>query len=321
MDLHNNQDLFSELLQATAEAMGLPQVYIEKDYWVTKALQHLAQSPYAASVVFKGGTSLSKAYRLIDRFSEDIDLAVYLNDATENQRKKLIKAIESAASDGLRYIENDERESKGSRFRRTVYEYPRLTDDLIYGQASPQLLIEVNTFTTPEPFEQRELQSLVTGFLTTAGESTLIARYNLECFSINVLSVKRTLIEKILGIIKDSYNDQPIAQLSDRIRHLYDICLILRNNEYRHFLETDECTALFKECVKDEIKSFGDPNQHFQKQLAEAPIFSDFKKWRPSLEATYNTIFSDLVYGELPPLDEIEDTLLYIREKINNYAL
>lgn len=313
MNLHNDQEAFSELLQATAESIGLPQVYVEKDYWVTKALKHLAQSPHASSVVFKGGTSLSKAYRLIDRFSEDIDLAICFNDTTDNQRKKLIKDIENAASEGLRYIENDDRESKGSRFRRTVYEYPRLTDELSFGQASPQLLIEVNTFTKPEPFEKRELQSLVADFLITADQTTIIAQYELESFSINVLSVKRTLIEKILGVIKDSYSDQPVAKLSARIRHLYDICLILRSDEHRSFFTTAECTKLFKDCIEDEVKSFGDPHKYFERKLIEAPIFTNFEKWRPSIEVTYSTTFSDLVYGDLPLMNEIELTVIFIK--------
>lgn len=318
MNLHKDQEAFSELLQATAESVGLPQVYVEKDYWVTKALKHLAQSPHASSVVFKGGTSLSKAYRLIDRFSEDIDLALWLEDATDNQRKKLIKEIEISVSEGLRYIENDDRESKGSRFRRTVYEYPRLTDELVFGQASPQLLIEVNTFTKPEPFEQRELQSLVADYLIKTDQATIIAQYELASFLINVLSVKRTLIEKILGVIKDSYSDQPIVKLSNRIRHLYDICLILRHDEYRNFFTSGECTHLFKDCIEDEIKSFGDPHNNFQKPLIEAPIFSNFEKWRPSLEATYDSIFSNLVYGNLPAMDEVMNTLIFIKEKLKN---
>ena len=271
--------------------------------------------------MFKGGTSLSKAYRLIDRFSEDIDLAVCLDNATDNQRKKLIKDIESAASEGLRYIENDDRESKGSRFRRTVYEYPRLTDELRFGQASPQLLIEVNTFTKPEPFEKRELQSLVADFLTAVGETTLIAQYELESFSINVLSVQRTLIEKILGVIKDSYSDQPVAKLSARIRHLYDICLILRSDEHRNFFTTDEFTHLFKNCIEDEIKSFGDPHKYFERKLIEAPIFSNFEKWRPSLELTYSTTFSDLVYGDLPAMYEVLNTVIFIKEKLQNMQI
>ncbi|VAW44017.1 hypothetical protein MNBD_GAMMA04-1140, partial [hydrothermal vent metagenome] len=68
MRLHEEGEVFAELVAVTAETIGLPQIYVEKDYWVTRALKYLSESVHAGEVVFKGGTSLSKAYRLIDRF-------------------------------------------------------------------------------------------------------------------------------------------------------------------------------------------------------------------------------------------------------------
>ena len=64
------------MLTDTATAQHIDIRYVEKDYWITRSLGLLAQSPYAERVVFKGGTSLTKAYRLTQRFSEDIDLAI-----------------------------------------------------------------------------------------------------------------------------------------------------------------------------------------------------------------------------------------------------
>lgn len=106
MNLHEDKEAFSEFVQVTAEAVGLPEVYIEKDYWITKALQHLSESVHVDETVFKGGTSLSKAYRLIDRFSEDIDLAVFSNDKGDGARKKLLKNIESIVAQDLEHIAN-----------------------------------------------------------------------------------------------------------------------------------------------------------------------------------------------------------------------
>ena len=93
MRLHEDREAFSELVQATAEAVGLPQVYIEKDYWVTKALKHLSESAHVSDVVFKGGTSLSKAYRLVERFSEDIDLAVFAGGRGDAARKHCLEML------------------------------------------------------------------------------------------------------------------------------------------------------------------------------------------------------------------------------------
>ena len=107
MKLHEDEEAFAELVGVTAEAIGLPQVYVEKDYWVTKALKYLSESSHVDVAVFKGGTSLSKAYRLIDRFSEDIDLAVFAGDKGDAVRKKLLKSIEGVVTQGLTYLKND----------------------------------------------------------------------------------------------------------------------------------------------------------------------------------------------------------------------
>jgi len=133
MKLHEDNEVFSELVAVTAETIGLPQLYVEKDYWVTKALKYLSESPHVGEVVFKGGTSLSKAYRLIDRFSEDIDLAVFSGDKSDAARKKLLKGVEGAVTQGLTYLKEDARESKGSKYRKTVYQYPRTIDGGDFG--------------------------------------------------------------------------------------------------------------------------------------------------------------------------------------------
>ena len=121
MNLHEDNEVFTELVEATATTIGLPQIYIEKDYWVTKALKHLSESDYSDKAVFKGGTSLSKAHRLIDRFSEDIDLAIFSDGLGDSARKRLLKGVENAANTGLEPVAVDERVSKGSKLRKTVY--------------------------------------------------------------------------------------------------------------------------------------------------------------------------------------------------------
>lgn len=317
MNLHEDNEAFAELVEVTAESIGLPQVYVEKDYWVTKALKHLSESPHSDEVVFKGGTSLSKAYRLIDRFSEDIDLAIFAGEKSNGARKRLLKSIESVTAQGLTYLKEDARESKGSNFRKTVYQYPRSIDGENFGQASPELLIEINSFTNPEPFEYRKIQTLIAEVLAQINQSELITQYSLEDFSINVLSVSRTLVEKMLGVIKASYNEDPVAKLSDRIRHLYDICLILKHDEYRDFVTSDDFKSLCNLCIEDEKAGFFGYSDCFDKPLIDAPLFSKFKDWRPSLNTTYAGAFADLVYGDLPTMDEIEDSLYFIKENLN----
>ena len=68
MKLHENKDDFKNAILATSESLGIRDIFIEKDYWVTYILKQLSQSGFKNEVVFKGGTSLSKAYNIIRRF-------------------------------------------------------------------------------------------------------------------------------------------------------------------------------------------------------------------------------------------------------------
>ena len=76
MDLHSDKEAFKEIIALAAEHFGYEQSHVEKDYWVSKILRDISLSEYADKTYFKGGTSLSKAYGLIERFSEDLDSIV-----------------------------------------------------------------------------------------------------------------------------------------------------------------------------------------------------------------------------------------------------
>ncbi len=309
MNLHQDKEVFAELIEATGKTLGMRQIYVEKDYWMTMALKFLSESPYVEDVVFKGGTSLSKAYQLIQRFSEDIDLAVNAAHKNDSAKKKLLKDVEDVVTQNLNYLERHERETKGLKFRRTVHQYPRIVDDADFGQASPDLLIEINAFTLPEPFEIRKLRTFIAEDLTKKGRTELVTHFGLEDFSIRVLSPKRTLIEKMLKIIKDSYSNDPVARLSHCIRHLYDICIMLRHDKYKDFIASNEFKFLCSKCIEDEKAGKFEHSDCFEKPLMNAPLFSNFETWSNLLNATYAEVFSSLVYGDLPDMDEISDAL------------
>jgi hypothetical protein len=177
-------------------------------------------------------------------------------------------------------------------------------------------LIEINAFTDPEPFEMRELRTFIAEDLAGKGRTDLVTRFGLENFSIRVLSPKRTLVEKMLGVVKDSYSDDPIARLSDRIRHLYDICLVLRHDEYQNFVASNEFKSLCDKCIEDEKAGKFKHSDCFEKPLANAPLFSDFEAWKSPLNVTYMGVFSDLVYSDLPDIDEISDALDFLRKHL-----
>jgi predicted nucleotidyltransferase component of viral defense system len=141
MKLHEDEILFARLLNFTANSLKIRPEFIEKDYWITRALQRMAQNPNAGKVVFKGGTSLSKAYRLTNRFSEDIDIAVIEADSfSGNQLKMLIKRLAKDMASDLEEKVIQGVTSKGSRFYKAIYLYPNLVGLTSFTVKTGQLL-------------------------------------------------------------------------------------------------------------------------------------------------------------------------------------
>ena len=209
MNLHEDKSAFKDAIIATSQNLEIREVYIEKDYWVTYALKQLAHSKYKDIAIFKGGTSLSKALNLIERFSEDIDLALMIPEgASGNQIKKLLGEIQKTASGDIREIQIDGITSKGSKFRKTVHQYDRVIEGSNYGQASDKLLIEVNSFANPNPHSLQKIQSYIGKYLLEIERVDLVKAYELEEFEINVLQLERTYTEKILGLIRASNEEQ-----------------------------------------------------------------------------------------------------------------
>lgn len=151
MTLHTTPD-FADALLATAQTFNLPEAFVEKDYWVTTVLRALANSPYREAVVFKGGTALSKAYGLVQRFSEDVDLA--LTDDEDRTGSKTKSLMDKAAKYITQHLPEvpDVATSRGSRFRRTVHQYESVLPSTSFAQVRHgQILVEVNAFAHPHP--------------------------------------------------------------------------------------------------------------------------------------------------------------------------
>jgi predicted nucleotidyltransferase component of viral defense system len=126
MKLHENTTLFRQAIIATAESMQIPEIYIEKDYWVSYALQRIFADRIGAETIFKGGTALSKCFGLIERFSEDIDLVVVRQDSDSgNQLKAKIKRIGAVVSEHLPEVEVPGLSRRMGMNRKTAHAYPR----------------------------------------------------------------------------------------------------------------------------------------------------------------------------------------------------
>ncbi len=321
MNLHADEKLFGEILRESSVYLGIPIHYLEKDYWVTKSLNKLSESEYSENIVFKGGTSLSKAHKIINRFSEDIDLAILDIEQSGNQIKRLLKKTENTMTEGLSYNENHPQESKKSSFRKTVYDYPKITNATDYGEVSNFILIEVNSFTKPVPFSQKVINSYIGEFLFEHNRSDLISKYDLHSFSLNTLDVERTLIEKIMGIVKYSYLEDYENVFLNKIRHFYDISLILRRDKYADFLKSDGAVKLLNDVVIAEDNIPGKFKKDWLKNpLSDAKIFTCSDAIVPKLSKYIQGDFRKMVFDQsLPDVDEITDILKNIWSTLSIY--
>ena len=320
MNLHEDKSEFKDAIIATSQNLEIREVYIEKDYWVTYALKRLANSKYKNFAIFKGGTSLSKALNLIERFSEDIDLALMVPDGTSgNQIKKLIAEIQKTAAGNIPEIQVEGITSKGSKFRKTVHQYDRVIEGSNYGQASDKLLIEINSFANPNPHSLQKIQSYIGKYLNDSGREDLVKTYELEKFEINVLDLKRTYTEKILGLIRASYHKHPIEELKKKIRHIYDLERISRKAEIKKFLQSSDFFEKIDEVKEDDSSNHEFSGEWINEPLMSSILFKDIETTWEQLESTYNNDFAPLVYGKLPISSEIIETLKTISQGLKAY--
>lgn len=321
MNLHQNKEEFAQAIQATNQYKNMREIYIEKDYWVTYVLKQLANSEYKDKVVFKGGTSLSKAFDLIERFSEDVDLALIdIAGISKNQVRNLIKNIEKTITKGFKEIPNDPKTSKKTKFRKTVYEYEKVIQDDNFAQASDKLLLEINSFTSPNPYLPKEIQSYIGQYLEQ-NNPQLVQEYELQPFIINVLDPKRTFVEKILGLIRVSYNENSIEELKNKIRHIYDLECLLNNQDIQDFLKSSEFFEMINTVKNDDKKNHEFDGEWLEKPLADNILFQDSAETWNKLKNTYDTNFKPLVYinGRFSQTNAIITAFTRIGNKLKEY--
>ncbi len=215
MMLHDNKELFEQVVLKTSDFFDMEPAIIEKDYYVTLFLRELLKK--RDDVVFKGGTSLSKCYGIIKRFSEDIDLNVKgENKPTEGERRALKKDIEAVIDKlSFRLANNSEIFSRRD-FNKYLIEYP-VTLGASY--LKPQIIVETAVFFRAYPNEKRQVTNYIYDYLKENNILEYADEWNLTPFDITVQSAERTLIDKIYAI-GDYYLNGNIFQNS---RHIYDI--------------------------------------------------------------------------------------------------
>ena len=217
--LHNDRELFEQLILRTSESLGIKAEIIEKDYYVTLFLKELVS--VSPDIIFKGGTSLSKCYHLIDRFSEDIDLNIETETKPSESRRKHLKSSIVSVIDKLGFtLTNPENVKSRRDYNRYIIDYPSV---LGASYLKEMLIVETAVYQRAYPTVRKTAGSLIYDYLSANGFDDFIRQYSLEPFELNVQSAERTMIDKLYALA-DYYLAGTTAEHS---RHIYDIYKLL----------------------------------------------------------------------------------------------
>lgn len=305
------------VITQTANKVGLPVQAVEKDLWVTLILQIVFSLPFANKLVFKGGTSLSKVWDLIERFSEDIDLAIdrsYFGlegDLTKKQIKKLRKEsslfVRNILTEAIKYeiqrlgldsvceIEAEpDGEGDGTypEPRKIYIRYQSLFED--EGSYLAQaVLLEVGSRSLIEPTETAKVKSLVSTHFpinTTLVDSDVITSVP-----------QKTFLEKSF-LLHELFSAGGASIADRKSRHLYDLEKMM-DKDFAQVAIRDEFlwrTIHHHREVFTAIKDV-DYTPDIRTRICLIPPKDVINEWRKD----YETMQSSMIYGNSLSFDEL----------------
>lgn len=326
LQLQNNEKI--ELINQMHEETKLPQVIIEKDLWVTAVLRALFALPYANNLSFKGGTSLSKCWNLIERFSEDVDIAInreyfgFVGDTftikqiSKNLRKSTCKFIrETIQFDLERQMKTDG--IPVNLFSVTMNLTPVTTTDpeTVFVEyksvfnASPYIkntiVLEIGGRSMKEPIQKIEIQSFIDKHFSQA-------TFAEKSFEINVVVPERTFLEKVCLLHEEFSKPNEQVRVERMSRHIYDLARMVDTPIANNALANKE---LFQSIVKHRrmfiaLKDF-DYDTLSSKTMKIIPPDSVIAKW----EDDYNKM-QTMIYGRTLSFSEIIDKITKLNNEI-----
>ena len=316
------KNIFSEISTNT----GLPAVAIEKAWWVVKTLEVVFSTEIAKHTVFKGGTSLSKAWGLIDRFSEDIDLALdrkflgFDKKMSGSQVKKLRKhsfsyiskkffpLMQQAFQDyGIKDVKLKLAETTSNDQDPLIIEinYPGLSEKSAYIQ--PHVLIELSSRSLREPFTVKKFNTMV-------GEHFNEKPFADSAISIPTVNPERTFLEKIFLLHEEFQKPEEKIHVHRLSRHLYDIEKMM-DTEYAEKALADK--NLYQHLVEHRrtitpVRGIDYAN-HMPNKINPIPPKGLFDAWKKD----YEQMQQNMIYGESISFEKLLERILLLKNRIN----
>jgi len=321
------------ILEQTSVRTGYIVQAVEKDWWVTTVLEALFSLPFANQLSFKGGTSLSKCWGLINRFSEDIDIAVtreqlgFTGVLSKNQiNDRVRRALCSFVREELPDRIDNMLLSMGiprEWFRTEVIRTPVSTVDpesiyIYFNSLFPaveympaSVKIEVSGRSMTEPVETVTIKTLV-------AEQFPAAPYADTTFPVTAVVAKRTFLEKAF-LLHETFHQQGVPPRVERMsRHLYDLEKMI-NTQVETGALAD--TALYRDIVEHRRQFIGlnnfDYNTLWPATLSFLPPVEQAAAW----ESDYRSMQTNMIPGASKPYAELIERLTELNKRFTAVSI
>ena len=311
---------------------------IEKDWWVTAVLRALFNLPYAQHLSFKGGTSLSKCWHLINRFSEYIDIAIdreYLGFSGIPSRTqisdKLRRATCSFVRETMQYDLAEQLYNDGiakDNFQINVDITPISTTDpetininydsvLTFSVGAenglyvlPKVKVEVSGRSMSEPVSEVPIESMIDNIYPNAPFAE-------PKFNVRTVLPERTFLEKIFLLHEEFAKDNALIKIERMSRHMYDIGQMLKTPIAESAIRNEQ---LYRQVVEHRRRFIGlrgfDYDSLYPNTLNFIPPMSIIEQWK----ADYENMRLHMIYGETVSFEELVDNLDKLNKCINNIS-
>ena len=144
----------------------------------------------------------------------------------------------------------------------------------------------------------------------------MIEQYELKPFEINVLNKRRTIVEKLVSLVRFSFEDDVVKSVSSKIRHFYDLYYLAIDRECAKYLQTSEFQKDLSELLIHDQQEFDRPKGWQTKMVKDSPLVKDFPTLWKNLSLTYQSELTPLAFSEIPDEKLVADSFVEIMKKI-----
>ena len=332
------------MIQGVVEARQIDEAAAEKDWWVTAVLYTLFHTSVSEYLLFKGDTSLSKGWDIINRFSEDIDLALsrdyFLNakqlscaNCTSNTqihnlrekgqdllfgefKDELVAKLAEMGLEVTVLTDNDIANDNGEP-RKVAHDkdpsvlyvqYPTIYDSQA-AYAIPTVKVEISVLSMSEPYEMRRISSLIEQtFKDEDVDSDLVQ-------TIRTVSPARTFLEKAFLLCEEFQKDKP--RTHRMTRHFYDLEKLMQT-PYAEMALND--ITLYQEIVEHRRKFYHVGYVDYDKELPTNIQILPSEEQMSAYEADYNEMKESFIYGQPLTFSELIDKIKILQAQFRKIS-